>query len=251
MGYPKILHDNRLDDATPSASGTASGDYNVLYLRDWRPYTYWKPDALPATVTVNCGSAKAADYALLWGHQLYTGGCTVEIRGSTDNFSASDVLVATSTPTSDDPLFIAFASASYQYWRIKITGSTAPAIAIAAIGAAIELPAYLAQGFDPIGRALRGQQNTSIEGHPLGTVYDYEKWEETIKIENVSWSWVRDTFLPAWEAHLRAEPFGFVWEPTSYSDEVRLVSVKGGQFKTPHRAGSYADLDLPIYGVVT
>ena len=111
MGYPKIFHDNRLDDATPAASTTAAG-YNVLNLRDWRPYTKWQPTALPATVTVDCATAKAADYAVIWGHDLFTQGATLEIRGSTDNFAASNVLVATKTPTSNEPSRAACAAAS-------------------------------------------------------------------------------------------------------------------------------------------
>jgi len=51
MALPKFFYDNRFDDATPVASSTAAGDFNVLNLRDWRPFTFWKPSAMPATVT--------------------------------------------------------------------------------------------------------------------------------------------------------------------------------------------------------
>src|SRR3990172_3347449 len=163
---PAILHDNNLDDDTPGASPTASG-FSVLNLRDWRPYTWWKPTVIPATVTVDCGSAQAADYALLWGHDLFTAGCTVEVRGSTDNFAASNVLVATSTPTSDDPLLIQFTSVSYRYWRLTFTTGTAPSIAIAAIGAKLMVPGWFEDGFDPRGRTAKGQFNRSVDGHPL------------------------------------------------------------------------------------
>jgi len=93
--YPKILHDNRLDDAAPVASTTAE-DYDVLNLRDWRPYTWWKPTALPATVTVDCGMARAADYAYINGHNLVSSHAAIEVRGSSDNFVTSDVRIAAS-----------------------------------------------------------------------------------------------------------------------------------------------------------
>src|SRR3954464_7747325 len=103
MASPKFLYDNRFNDAVPVASTTAAGDFNVLNLLDFRPYTWWKPTALPATVTIDSGSAKAADFAMIYGHDLFTQGATLEIRKSTDNFAANDVLVATKTPTSNDP----------------------------------------------------------------------------------------------------------------------------------------------------
>lgn len=59
MSKPKFLYDSRFDDATPVASSTAAGDFNVLNLRDWRPYTWWKPSAMPATVTVDRGTSIA------------------------------------------------------------------------------------------------------------------------------------------------------------------------------------------------
>lgn len=55
MAKPKFLFDNRFDDAVPAASSTAPGDFNVLNLRAWRPHLFWKPNAMPATVTVNSG----------------------------------------------------------------------------------------------------------------------------------------------------------------------------------------------------
>lgn len=118
MGYPKIFHDNRLDDATPVASTTATG-YDVLNLRDFRPYTEWQPTALPATVTVDCAVAKAADYGLVWGNDLHTHGVRAEFRGSTDNFSASDVLLGQVSPPSGGKagLLAEWTSAEYRYWR--------------------------------------------------------------------------------------------------------------------------------------
>ena len=248
--YPKILHDNRLDDATPAASSTAAGDYNVLNLRDFRSYTWWKPSSLPATVTVDCGSAKSVDYWAVYGHDLFTGGCTIELRGSTDNFSASDVLVDTLTPANNNPFARLVNSVSYRYWRLRITGTTAPALAIAALGQVLDIPAYLASGFDPIGRVIKGQYNRSELGHPLGRTVKFEEWAESLRFELVTWAWVRATWLPAWRLHVGRDPFLFVWDPVSHLDEARLVAVKD-QFKTPHRPGGYCDLSFDVAGVVS
>jgi hypothetical protein len=127
MAVPKILYDNRFRDAVPVASTTAAGTL-ARNVADARPYTWWKPTALPATLTVDCDTAKAADTACIVAHNLASMGCDVQIRGSTDGFSASDVLVASVTPSTDGPVWSAFASVSYRYWRLRIDGPGTPAI---------------------------------------------------------------------------------------------------------------------------
>lgn len=247
--YPKILHENRLDDATPVASTTATG-YSVLNLRDFRPYTWWKPTALPATVTVDCATAKAADYWAVYGHDLFTQGCTIELRGSTDNFAASNVLVDTFTPTNNKAFARYFVSVSYRYWRLRITGgATMPALAIAAIGVLLDMPSYMMEGFDPIGRMVIGVSNRSMDGHPLGRTVKYEQWQETLKFQLLSWSFLRDSFEAAWVAHLRDDPFLFVWDPTGHAAEIYLVMAKD-KFTSPHRTGALCDLSMEVIGVV-
>ncbi len=247
IGFPKILYDNRFKDALPVASSTAAGDYNVLNLRDWRAYTWWKPAAMPATVTVDCGAAKAADYAILHGHNLGSLGLTAEVRASTDNFAASNVLVDTVSPANDEPLLRTFASVSYRYWRWNFTGASAPTIAIAAIGAALTMPRRLQKGFDPLGRKLKASTNRSEAGHALGRVIEYEEWNEKLKFGNLTWSWLRATFVPAWKAHLRSEPFGFAWDHVDHAGETYLVMAKDA-FKSPHGDGEYLDLDFELTG---
>jgi len=384
---PKFLHDNRLDDGTPVASSTAAGNFNVLNLRDWRPFTWWKPTALPATVDEDSGVARAADYALIYGHDLHDAQVAVEIRGSTDNFAASDVLLATSNllgypqdfsngvwtkngtafvtgtnilnfpaevdsifggiltiptanktftfsmrltgsgtihlymsnsvddnsalvpvaltaiptvysvthtfnatagfltvaidrmvgdtatqvtaeygqaklgalagyyeGTANGPLYLPFASASYRYWRlrfIQLAGSVMPQVAIAAVGQALDADQYLSAPFDPLGAELVGQFNRSQKGHPLGSVIDFESYARTIEFEDVSWAWYRNSFRPAWDAHLRHKPFAFAWDPENHANEIVLVTATPAGHDIPHRAGGYATLRLPVIGRIS
>ncbi len=252
MAKPRFYYDNRLDDAVPVASSTAAGDFNVLNLRDWRPFTWWKPNAMPGTVTVDCGAAKAADYALVYGHTLFTAGATVNIRGSTDNFAASNVLVATSTPASNDPILFSFASQAFRYWRVEVTGAAAPSLAIAAIGAMLEATVYLDGMFNPADRIPQGQVNTNENGAPIGSAILFESWSAQILLPNVTWSWARNTFIPAWKARLRGTPFGFCWEADLYPGDIRLVMAPAdgtGGLLIPHRAGSLCDVQLNVQGV--
>lgn len=243
MAKPKFLYDNRFADATPVASSTAAGDFAVANLTDWRPYTWWKPASIPATVTVDSGGAKARDYMLVYGEAG-----TYEARGSTDNFAASNVLLGTLVLAEAGLGLITFASASHRYTRLTIPSGGAPAVAICAIGAALVSPVYLEDQFNPIDRRVVGQSNKNENGHPLGRVVYFEEWSANIVLRNVSWTWARDSFLPAWKSHLRGKPFGFVWDSDLYPEDVRLVQA-GDRFRGPHRAGSFADVEIEVDGV--
>lgn len=247
-GLPLVLYDNRLADAIAVASGTAAGDFAVANLTDWRPYTWWQPDALPATVTVDCGSARAADSCVVYGHDLGTQGATLEVRYSSDNFAADDNLAATISPTDDRPFVLLFANQSADYWRLALSGTTVPSLAIVAIGERLTLPRRLRAGFDPTGRTPQGKFNRSMRGHPLGSVTEYEEWAELLRLRHVRWDWIRDTWQPAWSAHLHRLPWLFAWDPTDHPSELYLVDSSRG-YKTPISTGEFADLELQIRGV--
>jgi hypothetical protein len=243
MARPKFLYDNRFSDATPVASSTAAGDFNVLNFRDWRPFTWWKPASIPATVTVDSGTSKARDFLLVYGEAG-----TYEARGSTDNFSASNVLLATLVLSATGLGLVTFASVSHRYTRLTIPSGAAPAVAIAVIGAALEAPVFLEGEFGPIDREVHGHTNRNEAGHALGRIVNFESWASQIVLKNVAWSWARDTFVPAWKSSLRGSPFGFVWDSDTFPGDVRLVAA-GKDLAIPHRAGQLCDVEIDVEGV--
>ncbi|OYZ65150.1 MAG: hypothetical protein B7Y04_00555 [Gallionellales bacterium 24-53-125] len=243
---PFIGYDNRFADAVPVASSTASGA--AANLADFRPYTFHKPAAIPYTVTVDCGVAKSADKLCVYNHNLFSNGCTVEVRGSTDNFATSDVLLHSYTPTSDKPFIRDFTSASYRYWRSRITGATAPTLTIMAIGVGLEFPTGLPYGFDPLTSKVFGQINISQQGWPLGSAILFEQWAQLLNFPYVPSAWIRSTFIPARKAHLRGSPFLFAWDLTNYPDDIYLVMM-GDNFKAPLKSPVYSMLSFDVKGV--
>lgn len=194
----------------------------------------------------------SADYALVWGHDLGTQGVTLEVRGSVDNFSSDDNLVATTDPEGDAPLLLEFISAQYRYWRFKIVAGASsdnPTLGIAAIGANLEMPKGLREGFDPRGRKPKGVFNKSVAGMPLGRTVQYEEWAQSLTFPDITWAWIRSTWEPAWTAHLRNTPFVFAWDSASHANELVLANVNDG-FTTPHRIGSLADLRINLVGLL-
>lgn len=247
---PAFLYDNRLNDGTPVAS-TTEEDFDVLNLADLRPYSFWKPTTLPATITVDCGEAVAADFAAIYRHDLGTCGCVVEIRGSADNFASSDDLLIRRSPSADEPLLLPFASSEYRYWRITIDsfGHEPPTLAIALIGEALRLPRRQVLGFDPVARSARTMTNQSAGGYPLGKVTAFEEWRQKVALDVVQWDWLRDTWLPAWREHLRDEPFLYAWDSTDHPTELYLVT-SSGEFAAPTLGGDKCSFEVEISGAV-
>lgn len=75
-------------------------------------------------VTVDLGSAQSATSAIIHNHTLSASDSSILVRGSTDNFAASNVLVGTFT-YSTGTMTVTFGSASYRYWRILFTKASA------------------------------------------------------------------------------------------------------------------------------
>lgn len=245
----RFYYQSVFKDHTPVASSTAAGDFHVLNLIDFRAYTWWQPASLPATVTTDAGVSVSCSYCVVYGHDLATNGCTLEVKGSTDNFVASDVLIDTITPTDDEPFVLQFTSTSYRYWRVAISGTTPPSLAVVALGEPLIVPSWITPGFDPTQREPRVINNTSKKGHPLGKDVAYEQWSQSLSFQLVTWAWVRSTWLPAWAAHLRGNPFVFAWDVVNYPDELRLVIIDGNS-RTPHQPGELANLSIKLMGVV-
>jgi len=249
-GYPTLYYESRFNDATPVASSTASGDYNVSYLTDYRRFTYWRPNAMPADVRVNSGQARAADYGVLFGHDLGSQGATVQLQGSTDNFATSIVTIASATPANDDPILFRFNSTSYQYWRYYFTGASVVTIALALIGVALAFPRRLRVGYDPLGRRVHNTINRSNAGHALGSTVKWEELKQRLSFRNLnSETWLRTTWLPAWRAHLRDTAVLFAWDPVNHPTEMRLVNIERG-FQSPHQVGQFSDFQIEISGVM-
>lgn len=89
MAKPKFLYDNVFKQ-TIVASSVAAG-FAAANVADWRPYTWYKPGALPATLDVDCGAPRDVDYALLYGHDVGSQNAGVEIFGSDYPFGGANL----------------------------------------------------------------------------------------------------------------------------------------------------------------
>jgi len=153
----------------------------------------------------------------------------------------------------DAPLYLPFTATSKRYWLIRVnrkSGSALPAIGELVLGKALELPVGLPQGMDPIGRRVNGSKNRNERGQPLGRSVNFEEMRMRVSLEDVSWVWARNVFMPAWRRGLRSAPFGICWDYESHVEDVTLVTA-GDDVAVPHKSAQRCTLSFEVSGVVT
>jgi len=226
--YPLILYDNRFLDAVPTATNTDTG-YNVNNVTDLRPFTFWQEASVGTRyITVDCGSAKAADTLAICGHNLYTANATVSLEYSTDNFAANtEEAVAGFVPTSDKALVKTFASVTKQYWRLKIvTAATKAKIAVLCVGARLDFTRYPSGNFDPCPEKLNAIAARSKAGYMIGATLKNIGIAISVNFKSLTTTFIENTFRPAWTAHLSlCKPFFWAWDITNHATEVYFVNI--------------------------
>jgi len=229
MTNPAIGYQNHLDTGTvtPSSDPAATPAANCY---DWMLFDYWQPSAGTShTLDIDMASATAADYLAFYSTDLYTeAGAAVKVYGGASSPAAN--LLATINPTTRGPKMALFNSASYRYWRIEIstTGSFAPKIQLAAVGARLEIERGVMPGFAP---PALGSRNTPINsvgntGLFLGRSLEASPVNFKMPFSVLTAAWIRANW-PALLAHIEQFPFWLLPEPDTYTDEAVIAWTKG------------------------
>jgi len=246
MGAPKIGYENFFTTGTVTVTSEVSG-FEKENAYDWLPWDWWKASAAGVVyITVDYGSARAADYWALASHDLFDNSGTVQCQYSSDNFAADTNNVGSLvTPTDNSPIFHEFTSVSARYWRLKIdsTGS-ASKIGVAAIGAALQLSRAYGSGQEiPYDADMwEGINITSEDGTFLGRSVLNEGVSSNITLTLQTLAFARGdwrTFL----GHAKTKPFFYTWNPT-YTGDVIYCWLEGNP--TPPSYTSHVLLSFGI-----
>lgn len=128
------IHYNNLIDAIAAAAITstseASSELGPENVAHDHVSKVWRTGGSVADeyVTFDLGSAQAATSVIIFAHTLTAldfAANAVELRKSTDNFAANDVLVASTSTFTAGAIVLTFSSTSSRYWRIKFTKDNA------------------------------------------------------------------------------------------------------------------------------
>ena len=232
---PLIIYDNVLENGgTLTADSTATG-YDVLNLKDWRPYLKWAATdtTSPVHVTYDDGASPAADAdcLVLYGHNLNTIGATVTLQYSTTGaWGGEEVDAFTAEAPSADTVYLKefTAPGAKRYWRLRITGSlsAAPEIGMLVFGKKLQMERFILGEFDPTTEGIAGVSERNDDGQILGSAVLHNPIAITASWARLTPSWVDSTFRPVWNSHIkRLKPFFWAWDPGDHSSEVYFVKV--------------------------
>lgn len=251
MPFPELLYDNRLLDGTITASSTATG-YDARNLTDLRAFTYWRSaSGTPHTLTIDCGSAKSADTLAVALHNLFSRSASVEVRGSTDNFAASNVSVmAAFTPASDNLIYQHFTATSFRYWRIIFTGLDV-FVAIAVLGTRFTFDAQIEGEYIPAVDRPKNVIEITRNGDVTASTTMVRSLECGLRLGFMLDSSFRTTFKAAWDAHLSlCKPFFFAPDYTNNPRDVFFYRVKpGAEIQTGYNMQNMRAVVLPMVGI--
>ncbi len=176
-------------------------------------------------IRFDLGSSIAADTFCLSGHDLLTQGATIKLQTSTDVGFTSPVDVFTLTPADNTTQYVEFTSTSSRWWRVLITGATAPpAFGVIVLSERFTFTRFLSTPFSRLPERLQAQSQRSVKGHVLGRKIEFIQHSIT-----AVWKFYPtndfDLFQSIWDATLHKDPFIWVWDPGDHPSEALLVQV--------------------------
>lgn len=247
---PVILTNNILfDSAVLVTPSTVAGSFTAAAVIDWRPYTRFKATAEPATLTFDLGTSKLADTVALAGHDFGIQGTTWELRRSTDNFAASDVLVVTASPSDNKIQYKEYSSVSSRYWRIKmLSSSSLPFLGVVYIGERFAFTRFMSSPFAPNPNQMIKTVARSQRGHVIGSSVKYVRERIRLTFKTYPYPDFVTFKSTIWDPGIRKDPFILVWDPGDHPDDGTLVEMGDGFNLDPVITAATVRLSLSMMG---
>ena len=214
LTHSRIAHsENWLSGGTVSVSTTATGYYadaptNTL------TYELWKPSALPAVWSYQHTTSAEVDYMCIAAHTLGSTGCNISVDYSADSGANWTEIISSISIPNDEPIFAIFEPVTGDYFRLNITGSTAPTLGVVKFGKALQMQRPIFGGHAPIRTARQTilRSNYSETGEYLGRSKQRTYHQTKFDWQNLSAVWI-GTHWPTLQRAVEAEPFWLAWRP--------------------------------------
>ena len=213
IGYRSIL-------IAANLSGTAGATgFPMSAIVNPATYERYTPSALPAEIVCDAGAAVSVDYVGIAAHNLGSLGCTVYLESSPDNAAWTTRL--TMVPADDTTIVGLITSVSARYWRLRITGTTAPTIGIVYLGQVLAMQRNLYGGHTPLNlaRITAVRPVMSETGQWLGATQERKGFATSFAWKNLTAAWYRANFDPFVATNPRARPFFIAWRPKTFPAE--------------------------------
>ncbi len=244
-------------DSIPGASGavlaatTQMADAPVENISNMMEVNMWKASGVidPSYITVDLGgmnTQKAADYLVVYGHNLGSVGASAVLQYSLDGLAYSNAF-AEFIPASDAVVLREFSQTpAARYWRLKLTGHSAPPyISICIWGMKTELD-YASMSFDPHAQEARSSVNHSYGGYLTGVHTQYVERTLSLRFEDAD-----DTMygkVRTWWETSGTGNFFVAWENANNPADVFLMRSEARFYNPLKHGGGRRDITINLTG---
>lgn len=244
---PHFLYKNIVTYDNVTASSSAA-DFPALSLANPLTAERWKPTVMDATVTVDAGALVNVDAVGIASHSLHLNASTVTIEASIHGTSWDTI--KSFAPSNGRPLLAIFDKVTYRYFRLTVSGATAPSIGALFIGEALVMPQGIYGGHTPItmGRQAKRITNKTEGGQFAGNSVVHLGVKTSFSLKHLKAAWYREFFEPFAKYLTSGAPFFAAWRPSDYPDEVGYCWPEGDV--TPQNTGvkDFMEVDLSVSG---
>lgn len=248
VAYRNVMAEGTLSWSSETADGFAA---NAL-----GPQTFdsWVPAAMPATIATLLPAPVACDTAAIVAHTLGSTGATAYVEASLDGITW--VTFATIAPTDDKDIFVLFSDlggVAYPQWRVRVTGTTAPAIGIVWIGPRMVIPMGVQASYTPLNLALSVEMMTNISrgGQFIGNRIEKVGASTSISLSPQERWWVQSTAVPFITHYNAARPFLWLSCPELHPEDAHYVWRNGDTLAGNYSGGSlWVDMSMSVAAYV-
>lgn len=245
---PFIAWNNLIGTGTLTATSSAAG-FPVAGLLNGYTTDPWRPNAMPATVTLNLSSAAPVSCVAFAAHDMHTQGVTVEVQRFT---GGSWVSVRTVTPESDAPFIVSFQVQDAAQWRVRFTGSNTFRLGVLQISRALVFPSMcrIAPPHVPLNRVseveLIGGSESST-GQFLQSDTMRTGGQASVNFSVQSQDFIKSAAFEGFRNHFNhGRPFFLASLPRFDPSDMGYVWRSGRNIVTPYQDAVFMSLDMEV-----
>lgn len=220
---PLIAWDNLVQQGTLVATSSAAG-FPVTGLQNGVTSDPWRPNAMPATVTLTLSGARSASVLCFAAHDMATQGVTVILER---NVASVWTAVVTYAPTSDNPFMLSFPAVSATEWRVRFTGSNTFRLAVMTLALGLTIPGRIIPPHTPLHRVSEVElvgDSESGTGNFLQADFERVGGKASLAFSVQMNAFATGADFEAFRQHFnRGRPFFIACFPTTYPLDIGYV----------------------------
>jgi len=245
---PTILYNNLFAQGTLAASTEAAGYPKENAITE-NTIKFWKPTALPATISVDLGSAKSVDSFSIVAHDCGAKGNTILLQSSPDN--STWTTRCTVVPTDNTTILGLFTSVSARYWRLSISGGTAPNIGVVMMTARFNMPAGVKPPYLPIWLSHQYELLTAntLGGQFMGNRILRKAGKTNIALVALERGFVESNLVAFREHFNSGKAFVFASSPSNFTKDAGYVWRTESSLISPvfDNSGNWMSTSMEVY----